>query len=518
MACPQPVLENLEHRYLFDGLPLPQPPADPAASTDAGGAIYTLSRDPVQADATAAQRQRFLDDVRAELPRDGVVLDLALADEMQYWGPNRGSLTSLVTNDDPAAPVDAALRVEVTEPGTVPWDVQVATGRSDAAVAAGDTVFGSVLIRFVSGGQNDAGFITPYLHLPDQNYLSIASTTRVLPLEAGWQRVDFWTEAANDYSTGALQMVVHLASLAQTVDVGGLLVLNLGQNVDVADLPLADVTYTGRSSDAAWRPAADARIDAHRKADLAVRVVDANGVAVTGASVSANMQSHAFRFGAFLGSLLQEPGTAGTTARSILRDNFNAVTAPIYWADWGWNTASGPPPSHWLDNLDWAAANGMQTRAHPILWPSRNPSHMVTDPWAAYDQTGDAEALRDTFNARIDNVLTRLAPYDLVDYDLVNETRAETAGTDVLGTSEIDAWFDRASAQTDRPLSINDPPGYCAEAGTLPLWRLFSERRQLLSCSKRQRRHTKTVHRSGTVTCVPFVPAAAARRTANLPR
>ena len=46
-----------------------------------------------------------------------------------------------------------------------------------------------------------------------------------------------------------------------------------------------------------WRAAADARIEAHRKADLRVVVLGADGKPVEGADVAVRMMRHAFKFG-----------------------------------------------------------------------------------------------------------------------------------------------------------------------------------------------------------------------------
>ena len=48
----------------------------------------------------------------------------------------------------------------------------------------------------------------------------------------------------------------------------------------------AQSNYGGRDADAPWRAAAAARIEQHRKGDFTLRVVDAAGVPIVGATVS----------------------------------------------------------------------------------------------------------------------------------------------------------------------------------------------------------------------------------------
>ena len=99
---------------------------------------------------------------------------------------------------------------------------------------------------------------------------------------------------AEDYAAGEAHFNLWLGYGAQTLQVAGVSVADWGQG-DPAGFP--KVTYVGREADAAWRTAANQRIDQYRKGDLTVNVVDSSGEAVPGASVKADMQKHAFKFG-----------------------------------------------------------------------------------------------------------------------------------------------------------------------------------------------------------------------------
>ena len=68
-------------------------------------------------------------------------------------------------------------------------------------------------------------------------------------------------------------------------------------SIRLEDLPQTRITYVGRDSDAAWRKAADERIEQIRKSMLTVHVVDGSGRPVTGATVTVEMRQHAFPFG-----------------------------------------------------------------------------------------------------------------------------------------------------------------------------------------------------------------------------
>jgi len=74
----------------------------------------------------------------------------------------------------------------------------------------------------------------------------------------------------------------------QTIEIGGISMVNLGTNMDVAQVPCTRITYPGQEPDAPWRKAAADRIEKYRKADLTVRVVDKDGKPVPGATIPAS--------------------------------------------------------------------------------------------------------------------------------------------------------------------------------------------------------------------------------------
>lgn len=81
----------------------------------------------------------------------------------------------------------------------------------------------------------------------------------------------------------------------------------------------------------AWRTAAEARIDQHRKADLRVVVRDAAGQPVEGAAVRAAMTRHAFRFGTAVQSpwARSEPRADLTSTDLDLGEKLSAFRVPL---------------------------------------------------------------------------------------------------------------------------------------------------------------------------------------------
>jgi hypothetical protein len=149
---------------------------------------------------------------------------------------------------------------------------------------------------------------------------------------------------------------VHLWLCGQTVEFGGLTVINMGPGVSKESLPhpKLNLDYKGRDSKAAWRKAAAERIEKHRKGDLRVLVVDASGKPLPNATVKVDMTRHAFYFGSsFPGSMLpaeyqdikpwnadfQRTAGASPEDKKKIQETFlrlfNATTSAPTWSTWG---------------------------------------------------------------------------------------------------------------------------------------------------------------------------------------
>ncbi len=120
-----------------------------------------------------------------------------------------------------------------------------------------------------------------------------------------------------------------------------------------------------------WLDDARARIEQHRKAELAVHVVDARGNPVPGAEVSVAMQAHAFQFGtAVTARLITDPSPTGQTYRQKLLENFNHVVFEndLKWPPWDglWGNGFNWPQTRAA--LDWLDANDLPARGHYLSW------------------------------------------------------------------------------------------------------------------------------------------------------
>lgn len=112
-----------------------------------------------------------------------------------------------------------------------------------------------------------------------------------------WTVITFPFAAIEASAPGQGGIFISFGNLEQTLEIGNLEVLNFGQRVALADLPITRFSYAGREADAAWRKAALARIEQVRTSPLRVQVQDAQGRPLPGAMVTAELVQPAFLWG-----------------------------------------------------------------------------------------------------------------------------------------------------------------------------------------------------------------------------
>ena len=130
--------------------------------------------------------------------------------------------------DDPGVQGGKALRIAVRRKGANPWDVAVQTAIGEP-VKAGDSLLFAFWARLEKGENGATAATLPY----NAVQLSAAPHTALFvgPVEIGpeWKLHEVKGRAEQDHAAGSLNATIHLATGAQTVDVGPLFVINLGQ-------------------------------------------------------------------------------------------------------------------------------------------------------------------------------------------------------------------------------------------------------------------------------------------------
>ena len=346
-------------------------------------------------------------------------------------------------------PFQSALRLEVSRKPARSQDVQIAAPVT-AAVATGDVLMVSFWLRSASPGEAavDVGF-------------RAGGTARGpaplnMPAVAGsvWKKVQFPFALTRGYDKGEAEVFFTLGLRQQTLDIGGIELLNYGTSKRVADLPFTRLGYGGSEPGATWRKAAEERIERIRKGNLAVLVRDKAGKPVRGAEVSVRMRKHAFLFGtavnatALSSQRLSAENLARYKQEIVQLFNFAVMENEMKWPQWS-NESSRPAT---LAAADWLRERGLQVRGHNLVWPSwRN-----TNVKAAVDAKGDPAALAKVITGHITETAATFRGR-LVDWDVINETFTNHDFMDILGRHAMVDWFKAArSGDPAVKLYIND--------------------------------------------------------------
>jgi len=155
---------------------------------------------------------------------------------------------------------------------------------------------------------------------------------------------------------------------------------------------------------------ADARIEKHRKADVTLVVVDAEGKPVPGANVTVEQTRHAFLFGSniFTWGRQTTPETEDAYRRRFA-ELLNYATLPYYWPRY--EPRRGEPEHARSEEIArWCREHGIATKGHPLAWNYSDPAWLPDDP----------QEIRRLQMARIDDCVGRFR--GLIDrWDVVNE-------------------------------------------------------------------------------------------------
>jgi endo-1,4-beta-xylanase len=277
-----------------------------------------------------------------------------------------------------------------------------------------------------------------------------------MPAVAGsvWKKVQLPFALTRGYDKGEAEVFFTLGLRQQTLDIGGIELLNYGTSKRVADLPFTRLGYGGSEPGATWRKAAEERIEITRKGNLAVLVKDKAGKPVRGAEVSARMRKHVFLFGtavnatALSSQRLSAENLARYKQEVVQLFNFAVLENEMKWPQWS-NEASRPAT---LAAVEWLRESGLQVRGHNLVWPSWRNTNVKT----AVDAKGDPAALAKVITGHIAETAATFRGR-LVDWDVINETFTNHDFMDILGRHAIADWFQAARAgDPSVKLYIND--------------------------------------------------------------
>jgi hypothetical protein len=130
--------------------------------------------------------------------------------------------------DDPKVQGGRALRIQVPKKGANPWD-STAESTLTMPVKAGDQL---ELIFWARLEKGDGGAASSSLAFAgiQINAAPYTSVVQQQPVDVGpeWKMVEIKGKADRNYPAGGLKVSIHLANAKQTIDLGPIVVLNLG--------------------------------------------------------------------------------------------------------------------------------------------------------------------------------------------------------------------------------------------------------------------------------------------------
>lgn len=271
---------------------------------------------------------------------------------------------------------------------------------------------------------------------------------------ASWKKVQFPFAPARAYDKGEAEVFFTVGMREQTVEIGGIELVNYGTSKKVAELPFTRLGYAGSEPAAAWRKAAEARIEKIRKGDLTVTVKDKAGKPVRGAQVAVRMRKHAFLFGtavnatALSSQRLSSENLARYKQEIVRLFNFAVMENEMKWPQW----SRVESRTSTMAAVDWLRESGLKVRGHNLVWPSWNNTNVK----AAQDAKADPAALAKVITDHIAETTTAFRGR-LLDWDVINETFTNHDFMDILGRHAMVDWFHAARAgDPAAKLYIND--------------------------------------------------------------
>jgi GH35 family endo-1,4-beta-xylanase len=380
-------------------------------------------------------------------------MDMLTADPFQCFTRLEGGtrITSAVVDVDGPG-FARAWRIETRELAPNAWDLRLRCFGTRPA-AKGDLGVATFWIRSTREQDAVVQFVVEQGAPP---WTKPAQSTAAA--NAGWRKIQvpFRWDAAYDGSPSgpsSYNLSFWVNFQLQQIEIGGFSLRNYGPDVDPASLNLAGFPYPGAEPDAPWRAAASARIEQHRKADIAVTVKDAAGNPVAGAPVRVRMLRHAFGFATAIDCATLNGSSADNARyRQELLRNFNEVTIEndLKWPFFEtWAAGRFDPAELWLRE------HGIPIHGHVLVWPGAQNLPQDVQAMLRADPV-DKEALRRRINGHIERMML-FTKGRVAEWDVLNEPFDNNDVQAVLGDAEMAEWFKIAHrADPDTRLFLND--------------------------------------------------------------
>jgi endo-1,4-beta-xylanase len=323
-----------------------------------------------------------------------------------------------------------AWRFKTTGTFQTPYDLQLSAS-NDAALAKGDVL----LVQFWARAVSTSPLAQTEFALEEGPPDYTKSVLIGVSFGRQWKQYQVPFLAHRDFAVGEASVLFRLGYANQAFELGDVQLLSYGKTRTLTSIPSRGFEYRGIEATAAWRQAANTRIDQYRKGNLTINVVDASGTAVPYATVKVEMQRHAFPFGSAVDATRL---FSDQTYQNNVVKLFNRV---VLENDLKWTTWECCTKDVGLRALDFFKAKGIPVRGHNLIWPC-DADYCLPSDVVSYLQTSNLSAL----SSRIDSHLVELTTATkgkLVEWDVVNEPSANKRIFDVTGEGEMATWYRR---------------------------------------------------------------------------
>jgi endo-1,4-beta-xylanase len=327
---------------------------------------------------------------------------------------NYGGSTSNITVTDA---IFTTGQRRIVQQGNNPWDAGH-TYKNKLAIAKGDKCLFVFWVRSSTPNAKVNVFVENATTYDKEIAATINPTST-------WRMYLAPFESKAAYAIDALSMGLHLANIAQTIEIGGIACINYEKSIIFNQLPLDLYVgkYAGSEPDAAWRKEADQSIEQLRKANFTVKVTTPTGQAVSGAEVRFEMLQHEFKFGTAVVSNKFNGGNAldPTYEQKLLNldgkgHGFNEVVFEndMKWPAWEQKWFSSN--AEIAQDVTFFKNQNISIRGHNLIWPG----------WQYSPSDIKASASPDYIKQRIRDHIKAIATYqgvgkECIDWDVINE-------------------------------------------------------------------------------------------------
>ncbi len=271
-----------------------------------------------------------------------------------------------------------------------------------------------------------------------------------------WQEILVPFVWSQEFAVDGAAVMLRFGFKRQTVEIGGIDVIHYGKTQAFATLPRTRFTYAGREPDATWRKEALARIEKIRKGDFAIKVTDAAGRPVAGATVTVTQKRSAFQWGTALQmERLVVDSPDNLRYRQVTEELFNAASTendlkwPVWLGEWGDHFSQ----QQTLAGLRWLKERGFYLRGHVFVWPGLKNLPETIQKLVGTPRQPEIPAMVIAHireEARATKGLLR-------EWDVLNEPYTNHDLMDLFGREIMPTWFKTAREELpDAKLFFND--------------------------------------------------------------